>query len=123
MALLLGLFQQPSHNSVASLMKARILEASQDATETLHATVALVRKQTSLRINADVRSAVYRSLDALDNVQSRMMSLEDLPSALDSAREAMQCAREAFFHPSMLALLYFPDEHRLAVYTPLFGPV
>lgn len=23
----------------------------------------------------------------------------------------------------MLALLYFPDEHKYAVYTPLFGPV
>ena len=23
----------------------------------------------------------------------------------------------------MLALLYFPDEHKYAVYTPLFGPI
>ena len=23
----------------------------------------------------------------------------------------------------MLALLYFPDEHKYAVYTPLFGPM
>lgn len=23
----------------------------------------------------------------------------------------------------MLSLLYFPDEHKYAVYTPLFGPV
>jgi len=23
----------------------------------------------------------------------------------------------------MLALLYFPDEHKYAIYTPLFGPV
>lgn len=29
----------------------------------------------------------------------------------------------AFFNPSMMGLLYFPDEHKYAVYTPLFAPV
>lgn len=32
-------------------------------------------------------------------------------------------ASKAYFDPSMLALLYFPDEHKYAIYTPLFGPV
>jgi phosphatidylinositol glycan class S len=27
----------------------------------------------------------------------------------------------AFFNPGMLALLYFPAEHKYAVYTPLFA--
>jgi phosphatidylinositol glycan class S len=32
-------------------------------------------------------------------------------------------ASRAFFNPGMLALLYFPVEHKYAVYTPLFAPV
>jgi hypothetical protein len=28
-------------------------------------------------------------------------------------------AKQAFFHPSMLPLLYFPDEHVYAVYASL----
>ena len=35
----------------------------------------------------------------------------------------MTLASRAFFNPGMLALLYFPAEHKYAVYTPLFAPV
>lgn len=43
--------------------------------------------------------------------------------ALAHASTAQVLASSAYFNPSMLALLYFPDEHKYAVYTPLFGPV
>jgi phosphatidylinositol glycan class S len=33
----------------------------------------------------------------------------------------MTLTSRAFFHPGMLALLYFPAEHKYAVYTPLFA--
>ena len=54
------------------------------------------------------------------------------------SRDAVGLANKAFFDPSMMGLLYFvsatrrvckckltrqPDEHKLAVYTPLFAPV
>ena len=32
-------------------------------------------------------------------------------------------ASRAFFNPGMLALLYFPAEHKWAVYAPLFASV
>jgi len=35
----------------------------------------------------------------------------------------MERAHEAFFDPDMLSLLYFPDEHKFAIYTPLFLPI
>lgn len=38
------------------------------------------------------------------------------------AAEAHACAERAFFHPSILSLLYFPGDHKLAVYLPLFLP-
>lgn len=30
---------------------------------------------------------------------------------------------DAFFAPNMVAMLYFPDEHKYAIYLPLFLPV
>lgn len=36
---------------------------------------------------------------------------------------ALALASRAFFNPGMLALLYFPAEHKYAVYTPLFASV
>jgi phosphatidylinositol glycan class S len=46
-----------------------------------------------------------------------------LEAALNHSASALSLSSRAFFHPSMLALLYFPDEHKYAVYTPLFGPM
>lgn len=44
-------------------------------------------------------------------------------TALRHASEALTLASRAFFNPGMLALLYFPAEHKYAVYTPLFASI
>jgi phosphatidylinositol glycan class S len=43
--------------------------------------------------------------------------------ALESARVAEAEAEKAFFEPSMVGQVYFPDEHKVAVYVPLLGPM
>lgn len=43
--------------------------------------------------------------------------------ALRHSSDALTRASRAFFNPGMLALLYFPAEHKYAVYTPLFASV
>ena len=43
--------------------------------------------------------------------------------ALQHSANAVTRASQAFFNPGMLALLYFPPEHNVAVYTPLLAPV
>jgi hypothetical protein len=42
--------------------------------------------------------------------------LKDVNLAAQSAREALLQAEKAFFHPEMVAMLYFPAEHLLAIY-------
>jgi phosphatidylinositol glycan class S len=39
-----------------------------------------------------------------------------------SSRAAALASR-AFFNRDMIKELYFPQEHKMAVYTPFFGPV
>jgi GPI-anchor transamidase subunit S len=46
-----------------------------------------------------------------------------LMSALRHSSDALTRSSRAFFNPGMLALLYFPAEHKYAVYTPLFASV
>jgi hypothetical protein len=36
---------------------------------------------------------------------------------------ALEYAEKAFFDDKMGSMLYFPDEHKYAIYTPLFGPL
>ena len=43
--------------------------------------------------------------------------------ALDHARIAEAEAEKGFFEKSMVGQVYFPDEHKVAVYLPLLGPV
>ncbi|TPX07165.1 uncharacterized protein E0L32_010868 [Thyridium curvatum] len=45
------------------------------------------------------------------------------PAGLAHARIAEAEAEKAFFEKGMVAQLYFPDEHKVAVYLPLLGPV
>jgi phosphatidylinositol glycan class S len=44
-----------------------------------------------------------------------------LSQAFTYSAEAFNLASRAFFNPGMLALLYFPAEHKYAVYAPLFA--
>jgi len=48
-------------------------------------------------------------------------SSKSLHQAFTYSAEALSLASRAFFNPGMLALLYFPAEHKYAVYTPLFA--
>ncbi|EJT72952.1 hypothetical protein GGTG_09803 [Gaeumannomyces tritici R3-111a-1] len=45
------------------------------------------------------------------------------PQGLAHARVAEAAAERAFFEKSMVGQLYFPDEHKVAVYLPLLGPI
>jgi phosphatidylinositol glycan class S len=44
-------------------------------------------------------------------------------SASLTTRGVLRQAERAFFHRSVLSLLYFPGEHKLAVYMPLCAPL
>ncbi|VDP23409.1 unnamed protein product, partial [Soboliphyme baturini] len=66
------------------------------------------------------------------NIRVAVTSLEGVLSALDSydikraaslSRTAFLNSETAFFDPSLLALLYFPDDQKYAIYVPLFLPV
>ncbi|KIW12412.1 hypothetical protein PV08_09689 [Exophiala spinifera] len=43
--------------------------------------------------------------------------------ALSHAQTAYQDSEKAFFDKSMVGQVYFPDEHKVAVYLPLLGPI
>jgi len=39
------------------------------------------------------------------------------------SKNALIASEKAFFDPTMVSMLYFPDEHKYAVYMPLFLPI
>ena len=62
---------------------------------------------------------------SLASLSSAMNSLSsgNLSAALHHSSQARDAAETSFSDPSILALLYFPDDQKFAIYIPLFLPV
>lgn len=65
---------------------------------------------------------VQLSLDSL-NQACQALQQEDYLKALQHSIHAIERSEKAFFDPTMVSMLYFPDEHKYAIYMPLFVPV
>lgn len=62
---------------------------------------------------------------AVESAQRTMQELElgHLDSAFQASKDAITASERAFFDPSLLHLLYFPDDQKFAIYIPLFLPM
>jgi phosphatidylinositol glycan class S len=60
---------------------------------------------------------------ACQQLQGGNVNKSDLEEGLMHAREAYADSEKAFFDKSMVGQVYFPDEHKVAVYLPLLGPI
>ncbi|THH21162.1 hypothetical protein EW146_g339 [Bondarzewia mesenterica] len=104
-----------------ALHRRRTIENTISSKETLESIVQLVDEIPNMPVGPDVRDDIQDALTALDKVYASASSSPML--ALQYSSQASTLASRAFFNPGMLALLYFPAEHKYAVYTPLFAPV
>lgn len=66
-----------------------------------------------------LRTTDFDKNTVLDSVEP----LQPFQSLLKLSHSSELLSSKAFFNPNMLGQLYFPDEHKYAVYTPLFGPL
>ncbi|KAL6716357.1 GPI transamidase component [Lecanora helva] len=99
---------------VASLL----LSASSSLGSLANLTVAL----PSIAIPETVLRAVDTTLQHLQYTCNAMRKGK-FREALEHARTAEAEAERGFFEKSMVGQVYFPDEHKVAVYLPLLGPV
>ena len=92
------------------------------ASSTMGSLARLTVALPSIAIPENVAVAVDRTLSHLRDTCS---SLRDgnFNEALKHARLAEAEAEKGFFDKSMVGQVYFPDEHKVAVYLPLLGPI
>lgn len=121
---LVGLPPSPPSLSVrlSSLTRERATSLILSASSTLGALARLTLKLTSIAIPNTVAKSVDETIRRLDQacLDLREGRFDD---ALENARVANDEAERAFFEPSMVGQVYFPDEHKVAVYVPLLGPM
>ncbi|RKO96334.1 hypothetical protein CAUPRSCDRAFT_11974 [Caulochytrium protostelioides] len=101
-----------------------VLECMKAAAGTLASLVKLVSSLENMVVLESIQRQVEDAIAALDAAWTDLHRADpDVPRAFESARTAVFRAEQAFFDPTMVALLYFPDEHKYAVFVPLFVPI
>ncbi|GAB1317369.1 GPI transamidase component [Madurella fahalii] len=120
---LLSLTGTPQSGSLplrlSTLARIRSADLLLRASSTLGSLARLALALPSISIPGSVADGVSKTISHL------RLACETLGGAegLAHARIAEAEAERAFFEKSMVGQLYFPDEHKIAVYLPLLGPV
>ncbi|KAM0333929.1 hypothetical protein ACHAQA_000946 [Verticillium albo-atrum] len=120
---LLSLLGTPQTGSLplrlSTLTRIRSADLLLRASSTLGSLARVTQSLSSISIPGSVADGVAKTMHHLELACARLGGLE----GLEHARIAEAEAERAFFEKSMVGQLYFPDEHKIAVYLPLLGPV
>lgn len=105
-----------------SLMRIRATEHLVSARITLKSLAQLLDEISNIVINDEVGDRIWEAI--LKSHESINKILEhNLMDGYNLSKQAFLAAETAFSDPSLLALLYFPEDQKYAVYIPLFLPV
>ncbi|KAK5659224.1 hypothetical protein OQA88_1315 [Cercophora sp. LCS_1] len=120
---LLSLTGTPQSGSLplrlSTLSRIRSADLLLRASSTLGSLARLAMALPSISIPGSVADGVSKTMSHLRLACDTLGGAEGLAHARIAEAEA----ERAFFEKSMVGQLYFPDEHKLAVYLPLLGPV
>lgn len=92
------------------------------STENLGSLVRLVRSLPSISIPVNTARHVEKALSSIDHA-IESLDLSDLKTSAEAANIAFVESNLAFFEKEMVQQIYFPEEHKFAVYSPLLGPI
>jgi phosphatidylinositol glycan class S len=102
-----------------TLTRVRSADLLLKASGTLGSLARLTRALPSISIPRSVADGVQNTIDHLEKACAGLGGRDGLENAWIAEVEAERC----FFEKSMVGQVYFPDEHKVAVYLPLLGPV
>ena len=84
--------------------------------------MALLDSLPQIPVSPTISSLILETISHIAAAR-RASAAGDLSLSVVSARGAASTADRAFFHPSLMAQEYFPEDQRYAVYVPLFVPL
>ncbi|RIB01224.1 phosphatidylinositol-glycan biosynthesis class S protein [Gigaspora rosea] len=101
-----------------SLVRRRIAENIVSTISTLKSLSQLVAEIPNMVVLDHIQTEVL-----LFKIIINFLHTGQYEIALQHAKKAIERAESAFFDPTMVSMLYFPDEHKYAIYMPLFVPI
>ena len=112
----------PLQARLQSHLRLSTLSTYLGASSTLASLARLSQSLSNIPIPREVAKLVHDTIAHLDTSCERVRQ-GNWADALVHAREAHEKSERAFFDKSMVGQVYFPDEHKIAVYLPLLGPI
>ncbi|KAL5119503.1 GPI transamidase component [Pleosporales sp. CAS-2024a] len=124
LVLLLGLPHAPASLPlrISTLERVRAASLIASTSSTLGALAQVYQKLPSIPVPDTVAQSAGVAIAQLQQACHQLQQGR-FQGALTNARIAQFEAEKAFFERSMVGQVYFPDEHKVAVYLPLLGPV
>jgi phosphatidylinositol glycan class S len=121
---LFGLPQAPASLPlrISTLERYRAASLIISTSSTLGALAQVYQKLPSIPVPDNVAQSTALTITHLQHACDYLQQGR-FQQALENARIAQVEAEKAFFERSMVGQVYFPDEHKVAVYLPLLGPV
>ena len=94
----------------------------EQSTSILKSLAALLGKIANIVIRDDIKERIDGAIYNITRSRS-FLGKGQLKGAFISSKSALMSCERAFYDHSLLALLYFPDDQKYAIYLPLFLPV
>ncbi|KAF7590476.1 GPI transamidase component [Aspergillus hancockii] len=107
---------------IQTLIRIRAATLLLSASSTMGSLARLTESLPSIPIPANVATSVSTTISHLASACDHLRDGR-FHAALADARVAETEAERSFFEKSMVGQVYFPDEHKVAVYLPLLGPI
>lgn len=104
------------------LFRAKTFENIATSTNTLKSLADLLTKISNMVIKDEIANHLYTSVEAIKRSKQYLL-IGDLEKALNYSHVAFRSSETAFFDPTLLELLYFPEDQKFAIYIPLFLPI
>ncbi|XP_070527343.1 GPI transamidase component PIG-S [Cardiocondyla obscurior] len=106
---------------IDSLLRFRTVEQLTSAKLTLQSLAQLLKEISNIVITDVVGNRIKTALE-LVHESAEHLQQGDLKRSFILSKEAFAISEAAFSDPTLLALLYFPEDQKYAVYIPLFLP-
>ena len=106
---------------VDGLLRVRTIEQLTSAKLTLQSLARLLKEIGNIVITDVVGNRIKTALRLVED-SAEQLAYGNLTHGFQLSKEAFVTAEAAFSDPTLLALLYFPEDQKYAVYIPLFLP-
>lgn len=106
---------------VDELIRMQTVENINNSLTNFKSLIKLINQLETIPIPLQSVNEINESIDYIRACAADLQSLNWLGAYRHSTR-ALKLSNNAFFHKDMVQQAYFPEEHKMAVYSPLLGP-